>query len=425
MVINSAKAIGCTLVNIGNSDLLEGRAHLILGIIWQILNVGLRSRIDLRVHPELLRIVNAGESVEEFGKASTDSILMRWFNHHLVKAGHSEIKNFSSDLKDGEKYTIILNQLRPDLCNLDALNSSGSDRVELVLKNADKMGCRKFVTVNTILDGNQKLNVAFVSNLFHNYPGLGQLNSKEMSTLKEYTVESDGDQEANIFSLWLNSLGCEPYVHNLFDDLCDGLVLLSALDKINPGLVEWKRVNKPFPVKSKFKKLENCNYVLELSRRLKFSLVAVQGDDIVVGSKKLTLGLVWQLMRHNIIGVLKTLSSGGKDVTDNDIIKWANEMVNSAGTNSILTILGRSKLAMKSFKDPSLSTSHFFLELINAIKPGVVCFKLIITDTNNEEGNRLNANYAISLARKLGATIFLGSDDIVNVRPKMVFNYLL
>jgi plastin-1 len=75
---------------------------------------------------------------------------------------------------------------------------------------------------------------------------------------------------------------------------------------------------------------------------------------------------------------------------------------------------------MKSFKDPCLSTSHFFLDLIDAIKPGVVCFPLVITDAKNEEGNKLNANYAISLARKLGATIFLSSDDIVNVRPKMV-----
>lgn len=33
---------------------------------------------------------------------------------------------------------------------------------------------------------------------------------------------------------------------------------------------------------------------------------------------------------------------------------------------------------------------------------------------------RKNANYAISIARKLGATIFVTPDDIVEVKPKMV-----
>jgi plastin-1 len=36
LVITSAKAIGCSVVNIGSSDLAEGREHLILGLIWQV-----------------------------------------------------------------------------------------------------------------------------------------------------------------------------------------------------------------------------------------------------------------------------------------------------------------------------------------------------------------------------------------------------
>lgn len=35
---------------------------------------------------------------------------MRWFNYHLKNAGHTDlIKNFDKDLKDGTKYTILLN----------------------------------------------------------------------------------------------------------------------------------------------------------------------------------------------------------------------------------------------------------------------------------------------------------------------------
>ena len=36
IVITSAKGIGCSVVNIGPSDLAEGREHLILGLIWQV-----------------------------------------------------------------------------------------------------------------------------------------------------------------------------------------------------------------------------------------------------------------------------------------------------------------------------------------------------------------------------------------------------
>lgn len=36
VVVNSAKAIGCSVVNIGSSDLIEGKEHLVLGLIWQV-----------------------------------------------------------------------------------------------------------------------------------------------------------------------------------------------------------------------------------------------------------------------------------------------------------------------------------------------------------------------------------------------------
>ncbi|KAJ1934060.1 fimbrin, partial [Linderina pennispora] len=53
VVINSAKAIGCSVVNIGSQDLAEGREHLILGLIWQIIKIGLFANIDIKLHPEL------------------------------------------------------------------------------------------------------------------------------------------------------------------------------------------------------------------------------------------------------------------------------------------------------------------------------------------------------------------------------------
>jgi plastin-1 len=100
VVVNSAKAIGCSVVNIGSQDLIEGREHLILGLMWQIIKAGLSAKIDIKYHPELFRLLEPGESLEEFLKLPAEQILLRWFNYHLKKAGWArKVNNFSGDIK--------------------------------------------------------------------------------------------------------------------------------------------------------------------------------------------------------------------------------------------------------------------------------------------------------------------------------------
>ena len=107
------------------------------------------------------------------------------------------------------------------------------------------------------------------------------------------------------------------YLHNLFEDCSDGLVLLRVLDHISPGIVSWRQVEmKP---SNKFKKVSNCNYVVVLGKQLKFSLVNIAGPDIVGGNKKLILALVWQMMRAHTLKFLAAVHAkkfGGAEVTD-------------------------------------------------------------------------------------------------------------
>jgi hypothetical protein len=57
------------------------------------------------------------------------------------------VTNFSSDVKDGENYTVLLNQLAPETCSRSPLQTQDVvQRAEQVLTNADKLGCRKFLT---------------------------------------------------------------------------------------------------------------------------------------------------------------------------------------------------------------------------------------------------------------------------------------
>ena len=390
LVVNSAKAIGCSVVNIGSQDLIEGREHLILGLIWQIIKMGLQAKIDIKVHPELFRLLEPGELLEAFLKLPPEQILLRWFNYHLKKANHPRrVNNFTSDIKDSENYIVLLNQLKPDVCSKAPLKTPDLyQRAEQLLQNAERIGCRKYVTAKTIAEGNQKLNFAFVANLFNTHPGLDKLTDAEMAQLDEWLFSSEGDREARAFALWLNSLGVDPFVNNLFEDLRDGLILLQALDVIRAGMVDWKKVNKPAPITITFKKVENTNYAVVLGKSLKFSLVGIQGSDITDGNKTLTLSLVWQMMREHVIQTLKTLSKAGKDITDSDIIAWANDKVKGAGKTS----------RMSSFKDPALKTGVFLLDLLESIKKGIVNYELV---TEGHTGKQWRVNWLKLLSRGL------------------------
>ena len=39
LALNSAQSIGCNIVNIGPEDLQQGKPHLVLGLLWQIIRV--------------------------------------------------------------------------------------------------------------------------------------------------------------------------------------------------------------------------------------------------------------------------------------------------------------------------------------------------------------------------------------------------
>lgn len=86
IVINSAKGIGCSVVNIGSGDIIEVREHLILGLIWQIIRRGLLGKIDIKLHPELYRLLEEDETLEQFLRLPPEQILIRWFNYHLKNA---------------------------------------------------------------------------------------------------------------------------------------------------------------------------------------------------------------------------------------------------------------------------------------------------------------------------------------------------
>ncbi|KAF3936729.1 Fimbrin [Dactylella cylindrospora] len=417
IVINSAKAIGCSVVNIGAGDIIEVREHLILGLIWQIIRRGLLSKIDIRLHPELYRLLEDDETLEQFLRLPPEQILLRWFNFHLKAANWPRrVTNFSSDVKDAENYTVLLNQLAPDLCSRAPLQTRDLlQRAEQVLENADKLDCRKFLTAKSLVAGNPKLNLAFVAHLFNTHPCLEPLTEEEKVEIDDFDAE--GEREARVFTLWLNSLDVTPSINSLFDDLADGTIILQAYDKVIPKSVNWRFVNKrpPGGEISRFKAVENTNYAVELGKANKFSLVGIQGADITDGQRTLTLGLVWQLMRKDISMTLTGLAKkvGMAEISDSYMLRWANDKARSGGKTS----------SIRSFKDPALSSGIFLLDVLNGMKSNYVDYDLV-TPGRTDEDAYLNAKLSISIARKMGATIWLLPEDIVAVRGRLITTFI-
>jgi len=414
LALTSAQSIGCNLVNIDANDLIKGTPHLVLGLLWQIIRIGLFNQISLEQCPGLANLLEGGEQLESLMKMSPEAILLRWVNHQLERAGvPTRIQNFTSDIKDSEAYTHLLHQIAgPDagVSKEPLMTADLLERAELMLQQADRLGCRTFISPSDVTEGVYKLNLAFVANLFNNHPSLDKpdIDWHDIENLEE-------TREEKTYRNWMNSLGVSPYVNWMYSDLADGLIIFQLYDIIKPGVVTWPKVHKKFNRMRKFmEKLENCNYVVDLGRKQKFSLVGIAGQDICDGNATLTLALVWQLMRAHTLNMLSALPQCGVDsngkLVEGEIIKWVNEKLAEAGKTS----------KIRSFQDPMISSGMPLIDLIDAIKPGCINYDLVVEGDTEEEERIANAKYGISMARRLGARVYALPEDIVEVKPKMV-----
>jgi len=415
LAINSAKAIGCVVIGIDSHTLnsSQGKKWLVLGLVWQLIKMYLFKQITISQVPGLVNLLRDGETLADLMKMSPEEILLRWVNHQLEKAGSDRrIRNFHDDIKDSEIYTELINQIAPKEAgvNKNAMNKEDLlERAEDMLEQAEKIKSRAFVTAKDVVKGQERLNLAFVANLFNNYPALDP--PKEDIVEEFNTIEET--REEKMYRNWINSLGVNPQVNYLYSDLCDGLIIFQLMDFIKPGIVDWKRV-KTLDKMSKMaaKRLQevlgNCNYAVELGKKLNFSLVGIAGSDIMEGNKTLTLALVWQLMRAYTLALLSQLNSDNTPIVESEIIAWANQKLEEKG------------VSIRHFQDKTNKTAMPIIHLIDVIKPDVIDYSIVHDAPANDGECMSNAKYAITMARKIGAPVYALPEDITEVKHKMV-----
>ena len=87
-------------------------------------------------------------------------------------------------------------------------------------------------------------------------------------------------------------------------------------------------------------------------------------------------------MRAYTLAVLARCTDDGNLATDKEIIRWVNEKLQSAGKSSHI----------RSFQDPVISDAIVVLDLIDAIKPGVINYEVV------QRGGTDQVSYYITFA---------------------------
>lgn len=137
-----------------------------------------------------------------------------------------------------------------------------------MLKQAERLGCRQFVTATDVVSGNAKLNMAFVATLFNKHPALTKpenledwnvesehrhlqynssvshtpssiftcvgssfLFSSVRLTSVSYCLSLGETREERTFRNWMNSLGVNPRVHHIYGSVCFCLKRLPVVVK--------------------------------------------------------------------------------------------------------------------------------------------------------------------------------------------------
>jgi plastin-1 len=81
--------------------------------------------------------------------------------------------------------------------------------------------------------------------------------------------------------------------------------------------------------------------------------------------------------------------SKGKPVSDADMVKWANATAQKGNSGS---------RAIRSFKDPSLTTGIFLLDVIEGIRSGIVDPNLVIpVDANGDYDDKRQNGMSLAL----------------------------
>lgn len=480
LALSSAQGIGCVFHKEINADALtQGQPKAVLEFVWQIFKHHIVASVSVRGGtPGIIRLASEGEGLDDLLTLPSEALLLRWVNYQLDQAaaiadsGHhyASLSLWGAGLENGVRFAALVRHICPstsdDVPAGDAAATAAGPEacVTASLSSAFASGVPAWFSVEGLASGNIKLQQAFVSYLLKVSPNMTgpitpsspskaataaahasgragrvmattsvaranrtstRISEREAAALEQalsaqLAKDADGEnaaatREARTVAQWINALDIDGvYVRgtSLAADVRDGVAVLKVLDAVEPGLVDWGKVN--LAATNRYRQVENCNYAVTLGKAMDLHLVNVAGLDLVDGNLKLLLAFLWQLMRYHTLKMLSQLAFDGFAADESEVLAWAN---NRAAAAAATMGVEADQIRVRSLNDSALATGVFLLYLLSSVRPGCVQWDLV-SDGDSRDDHESNARYVLSLARKVGASVFATPEDIVDVKSR-------
>jgi len=427
LLLSAARAIGVEMTSYDVEDWMGKDLHtqMLLELVDGLSGLLLTRRLCVAKQPELCRLIKDGEDPLAVEHITGEEWLTRWMNNTAGKGLGDEI---DASEWNGRQYN-TMQSVSPIFKNSAPVGSYSDDANKAAMAMVTHL-TNQSDTGTTVRPSDMNrdnfgaVHKYFSAEVYSTKSGLAPLSDAEREKYKKYLTPHKATSEDTFIS-WINALmPAHLHIDVLARDLSDGVVLLKLLEKGKAGCVNWKKAREK--VKHKFDKLNNCNMVMGIARKAPFnlSLVGMGGNDIVDGHQQFLSSLLWQLMRFMATKQISELSFGGKNVTDGDMLQWANL--------TIVRYEEKQSKPLTNFKDRTLSTCIFYIELLAAVRPDDVDTSLIDYSVRPLVNNRVddksekerigNARLAMSYLRKFGADLFVLPEHLCAMDSKAVLS---
>jgi plastin-1 len=291
--------------------------------------------------------------------------------------------------------------LDKDKCSLDWASKGNSSAAAAVITNSFNMGVPDLISADDIINGEEKVLLLFLAAMFNTKHGLEELTKEEYTKCAMVEDDIEGSREERAFRLWVNSLSIQGiYIDDLYDGISDGWTLCKVVDRVEPSVIEWKNVART-PKNYTFGNPSNISEAIKGCKKPEMGLkmISIGAQGIHKKEKKVILATAWSICK---VHYLKLIG----DKNEKDLVAWANQRV------------GDRAQPIKNLTDKTnLSSGKFWIKLISTIETRVVDEELV-TAGETEEDKKMNAKYAISLARSIGAVVFMIWEDMVVANGK-------
>jgi len=188
-----AKVPECAGIILGSDDVLTCNFEVFVKALVILLKSVIINRVRINNHPNLVRFIQRGETVDSLTALGPEKLLIRWCNFHLLKAGSPlEVQNITTDLRDCSVLLTLFKQIcNPEEVDMDAIVAaleippSRPERPIVVIDTVNRLGCAANVTTNELAYGEKLPMLTLLAAIFDRCPALDFPPEDETTQLEQ------------------------------------------------------------------------------------------------------------------------------------------------------------------------------------------------------------------------------------------------